>query len=40
MNTNQYINVEMQQMQQEMLDYFRTRWKFFWRKAFFLWCSA
>lgn len=35
MNTNQYINVEMQQMQQEMLDYFRTRWKFFLAEGIF-----
>jgi uncharacterized membrane protein HdeD (DUF308 family) len=29
MNTDKFIDIEMQQVQQKMLDYFRARWKFF-----------
>lgn len=35
MNTNRYIDIEMQRMQHEILSYFRTRWKFFLAEGIF-----
>lgn len=35
MNTNRYIDVEMKRMQQEILNHFRTRWKFFLAEGIF-----
>lgn len=35
MNTDKFIDIEMQQVQQKMLDYFRARWKFFLAEGIF-----
>jgi uncharacterized membrane protein HdeD (DUF308 family) len=35
MNTDKFIDIEMQQVQQKMLDYLRARWKFFLAEGIF-----